>query len=100
MPKEIKTAAEFDEFTKEGKVLVDLFATWCGPCRMLSPIVDQVEQEHPEVKFVKIDVDELPQIAARYNVASIPTLVLLQDGQLVNKSIGFIPKPNLEKFIA
>ena len=100
MPKEIKTIAEYESEIKEGKVLVDLFATWCGPCRMLSPIVEQVEQEHPEVKFLKVDVDELPQVAARYDVVSIPTLVLLENGELKAKNVGFIPKPNLEKFIA
>ena len=100
MPKHINSIAEFDAETKEGKVLVDLFATWCGPCRMLSPIVDEVEKEHPEVKFVKVDVDELPQVAARYDVVSIPTLVVLENGNLVNKAVGFMPKPNLEKLIA
>lgn len=100
MPKHVNSIAEFDAEIKEGKVLVDLFATWCGPCRMLSPIVDEVEKEHPEVKFIKVDVDELPQVAARYDVVSIPTLVVLENGNLVNKAVGFMPKPNLEKLIA
>ena len=81
-------------------VIVDFFATWCGPCKMLSPIVEQVEKEHPEVKFLKVDVDELGALAAKYNVYSIPTLILFQDGAKVAEQVGFLPKPGLEKFIA
>ena len=100
MPKHIATVEEFEAEIKEGKVLVDLYATWCGPCKMLSPIVEQVEKEHPEVKFLKIDVDELGALAAKYNVYSIPTLILFQDGAKVAEQVGFVPKPGLEKFIA
>lgn len=100
MPKHVQSIAEYDEEIKQGKVLVDLFASWCGPCRMLAPIVEQVEQEHPEIKFLKVDVDELPQVAARYDVVSIPTLVVLENGQLKQKAVGFMPKPNVEKLIA
>ena len=100
MPKHIATVEEFEAEIKEGKVLVDLYATWCGPCKMLSPIVEQVEQEHPEDKFLKVDVDELGALAAKYNVYSIPTLILFQDGAKVAEQVGFVPKPGLEKFIA
>ncbi|MBQ9456991.1 MAG: thioredoxin [Bacilli bacterium] len=100
MPKQIATAEEFDAEIKSGKVLVDLFATWCGPCKMLSPVIDQVEAEHPEVKFIKVDVDEVPAIAARYNVYSIPTILVFNDGEKVNEQIGFVPKPGIEKLIA
>ena len=100
MPKHIATAQEFDAEISQGKVLVDLFATWCGPCKMLAPVIDQVEAEHPEVKFLKVDVDELPEIAARYNVYSIPTLIVFENGQKVGEQIGFVPKPGIEKLIA
>ena len=100
MPKQVKSVEEYEAEIKEGKVLVDLFATWCGPCRMLAPVIDDLEKGHPEVKFLKVDVDELPQVAARYDVVSIPTVLVLNNGELVHKNIGFAPKPNLEKLIA
>ena len=77
----------------EGKVLVDFWASWCGPCRMLSPIVDEVAQEAPAgVKVCKVNVDEQPELAQRYNVMSIPTLIVLKNGQQVTSSVGVQPK--------
>lgn len=77
-------------------VLVDFWATWCGPCRMLSPVVDQVAQEHAgALKVAKINVDEEPQLAAQFGVVSIPTLLLFRGGRAVNKSVGFKPKQAL-----
>jgi thioredoxin 1 len=94
MVKEL-TTKEFDEATKDGLVLIDLFATWCGPCRMLSPIVDEVSEEVPGLKVFKVDVDESPEIAERYNVASIPTLLVLENGDLKNVSVGYVPKQKI-----
>ena len=94
MVKEL-TTKEFDEATKDGLVLIDLFATWCGPCRMLSPIVDEVSEEVPGLKVFKVDVDESPEIAERYNVASIPTLLVLENGDLKNASVGYVPKQKI-----
>ena len=74
---------KFNEFIKEGTVLIDFFATWCGPCKMLSPVIEQVEREHPELKVVKVDVDEAPQIAVKYGIQAIPTLFLLKDGKVI-----------------
>lgn len=96
----IKEEKEFDEITKTGTVLVDFFATWCGPCKMLSPIVEELSEEMKDVTFVKIDVDEAPRIAARYEIYSIPTLILFKKGVPAKKQVGFIPKPRLESFIA
>lgn len=83
-----------------GKTVVDFFATWCGPCRMLSPILEEVESEHPEVRFVKVDIDESPELAEKYGVVSVPTLMKFVDGAPAATSIGLLPKDELETFIA
>ncbi len=99
MLKIVKTEAEFDSLIKEGKVLVDFYATWCGPCQMLAPIVEKLAEEEKDVTFLKIDVDEAPRLAARYEVYSIPTILLFEDGELKQKQIGFLPEPRLRSFI-
>ena len=73
-------------------VLLDFWATWCGPCRMLSPIVDQVAEERTDVKVGKVNVDEQPELAAQFGVMSIPTLLVFKNGKLVNQSVGSRPK--------
>ena len=78
-------------------VLVDFFATWCGPCKMLSPIVDQLADEHPEVKVCKLDVDENQDLAQQFQVMSIPTLILFKDGQAASKVVGLQTKAALEQ---
>ena len=83
----------------KGTVLIDFWASWCGPCRMLSPIVDQVAEEHPDVKVGKINVDEEPELASQFDVMSIPMLVVFKDGQKVNESVGLIPKEKVEELI-
>ena len=83
----------------KGTVLIDFWASWCGPCRMLSPIVDQVAEEHPDIKVSKINVDEEPELASQFDVMSIPMLVVFKDGQKVNESVGLIPKEKVEEQI-
>ena len=90
---------KFNEFIKEGTVLIDFFATWCGPCKMLSPVIEQVEREHPELKVVKVDVDEAPAIAAKYGIQAIPTLFLVKDGKVVDTRMGYLNKNQLEGFV-
>lgn len=82
-----------------GPVVVDFFATWCGPCRMLAPVLEEAEAGHPEVSFVKVDVDESPELAATYGVMSVPTLIKFVDGKPAATSIGLIPTEELEAFI-
>ncbi len=80
-------------------VLVDFWATWCGPCKMLSPLVDEVADAADGFKVGALDVDEAGDIAAEYNVSAIPTLIVFKDGREVNRSVGFIPKPQIEALI-
>ncbi len=76
-------------------VLLDFWATWCGPCRMVSPIIDEIANERGDIKVGKVNVDEQPALAARFGVMSIPTLVVMKNGQVVNQSAGARPKPQI-----
>ena len=99
MLKHINSAAEFDAAIKEGTVLVDFFATWCGPCKMLSPVLEEVASESPNIKVLKIDVDEVGQLAARFGIQAIPTLMLFKEGQRIETRMGYQNKNQLLAFI-
>ena len=81
------------------KVLIDFYADWCGPCKMMGPVVEEIAEERSDVKVVKINVDNAEDIAIKYQIMSIPTLVVVKDGQEVNRSIGLISKEKIEELI-
>lgn len=83
---------EQEVLNSEKPVLLDFFATWCGPCKMLAPTLDQIAAERPDIRVCKVDVDQEPELAARYNVMSIPTLFVVKDGEIVNQALGALPK--------
>ena len=99
MLKHINSAIEFDAAIKEGTVLVDFFATWCGPCRMLSPVLEEIANENPNVSILKIDVDEVGELAARYGIQNIPTLMLFKNGQRIETRLGYQNKNQLQALI-
>ena len=76
-------------------VLLDFWASWCGPCRMVSPIVDEIAEERQDIKVGKVNVDEQPELAAQFGVMSIPTLVVMKDGKIVNQVVGARPKAQI-----
>lgn len=88
----------FDELINEERVLVDFFAEWCGPCRMLSPIIDEVATEQ-NIKVIKVNVDNHEDIAKKYGIMSIPTIILFKNGEETNKNIGLLSKEDLLEFI-
>lgn len=81
---------EFDDVTSKGKVLVDCYADWCGPCRLLGPVIDSVALENQEYKFYKLNMDEADEIAEDFEISSIPTILIFNDGELVNQGLGFM----------
>ena len=87
------TSADFEKTITDNEIVfVDFWATWCGPCRMLSPIVDEVAEERSDIKVGKVNVDEQPDLAAQFGVMSIPTLLVFKNGKLVNQTVGARPK--------
>ncbi len=86
---------EAEVINSDKPVLIDFWASWCGPCRMLSPVVDEVAEENPGLKVGKINVDEEPQLAMQFGVMSIPTLIFFKNGEAAGKSVGVVPKDSI-----
>lgn len=84
---------------EEKTVLVDFWAGWCGPCKMLAPIVEQIAEGHPDVKVCKVNIDEAPSLATDYKIMSIPTLLLFKNGQKVGMTVGVQSKEDIEAFL-
>lgn len=86
-----------DVLDTEGAVLVDFWATWCGPCRVLHPVLEEIDAERDDLKIVSLDIDENQKTAAQYEVLSVPTMILFKDGQMVDRMVGAMPKRRLLK---
>ena len=98
MIKHIQNVEEFDSVIKQGEVLVDFYADWCGPCKMLAPVLEELSRE-VEITIAKVNVDELGVLAQRYKIQAIPSLFYLQDGVIKNNALGYKNKNELLKFI-
>ena len=81
-------------------VLLDFFASWCGPCRMVGPILDEIAEEREDIKVCKVDIDQQPELASRFRVMSVPTLMVMREGQIVEQSIGAKPKHQILAMMA
>ena len=86
---------EAEVLKSDKPVLVDFFAVWCGPCKMIAPILEEIAAEREDIKVCKINVDEEPELAAKYQVVSIPSLFVIKDGEVTNQSLGARPKPQI-----
>ena len=93
------TEKEFEEKVKSGKVLVDCYAPWCGPCRMLSPVIDELAKEVTDYTFYKLNVDDAEEVAIKYGIMSIPTLLIFENGNLKNTMVGFKSKSELKDIL-
>lgn len=95
------TAENFDEevLNYKGKVLVDFWAEWCGPCMMLGPIIEEVSEEVDDVKFCKVNCDEARDVALQFGIMTIPNLIVFENGEQVNQSIGYIEKEDVLNLI-
>ena len=95
------TKENFDKevMQAEGTVLIDFWAAWCGPCRMIAPAVEKIAEERPDVKVCKVNIDDEQELAIKYGVMSIPTLMVVKNGEIANKAIGLRPKEEIEALL-
>ncbi len=95
------SAEQFNQEVREhqGKVLVDFYAPWCGPCKMIAPVVEQIAQQYADVKVVKIDADHAQELMSQYSVRGIPTLLLLENGELIDRKVGAASVKQVTEFI-
>lgn len=91
---------EFDEIIKEGYTLVDFFADWCGPCKMLGPVLEELSSQYDDIEFVKVNVDDNMDLAQRFQIMSIPTVYIFKDGAVVNKMNGYRDAEGVKEFIS
>ena len=97
--KSLEKKEDFKELISKGKVIVDFYADWCGPCKMLSPVLEEFSNENSDVEVVKVNVDNFQDLAMEYKVMTIPNLVIFEDGEVKNNSVGFIDKDTLKDLV-
>lgn len=96
----VQSEAQFEqEINSQNKTLVDFYADWCGPCKMIAPILEVIAEERNDINILKINVDELPRIAGRFGITSIPTLMVFQNGQILQTSLGYKAKSQIENLL-
>jgi len=96
----IENIEEFDQTIKEGITLVDFYATWCGPCRMIAPFIEEIDEEYKDkIKVIKVDVDEYSLIASKYGINAIPALLIFKNNELFKSNVGFSPKDGIISLI-
>ena len=88
-----------DIMSRDGLIMVDFYANWCGPCKMLAPTIEEIAKENSDIKVCKVDIDENPELAQRFQIMSIPTLVAIKDGKEVNRSVGVVPKDKIVNLV-
>ena len=99
MIKHIESVKQFKEEIASGTVLIDFYATWCGPCNMLAPVIEELDKQ-TNIKILKVDVDELGDIAREFRIMSIPTLIVIKDGKMIKREMGYMPLERLKALIS
>lgn len=94
------TDENFNELIKGKKVIVDFFATWCGPCKMLSPVLEQLSEEYSDITFVKVDVDDCQNVSKEYGIMSVPTLMKFENGKFIDSKVGYQNLGELKKWLS
>ncbi|MDO5110038.1 MAG: thioredoxin [Erysipelotrichaceae bacterium] len=96
----VKNEQDFDQILKDNAaVFVDFYADWCGPCKMVGPIVEELAGERPDIKFVKVNVDDIPEVAERFGIMSIPTMIFFKNGEVAAQTLGFQPKESIAQLL-
>ena len=92
----LKKEEDFEQIIKKGKVVVDFYATWCGPCQLLGPVIEEVAKEEKGIQFVKVDIDQFMNLTRKYKILSVPTIMVFEDGKLIHTHSGYLDKQELK----